>query len=278
MPFRGTLPALLVLAGTLATAPAVAQTDAPADAADAAPLPAAFSLADALSFDPAALSKAPPKPLHHPSLYDKTGLDISRDDKPDGSSTVTLKKALPIDWETKVGADIAAAPPSTFGRGQPLPGGVNACNSGAAWASLGVPNLASIDARLDPNIDQSTLGTTLRHAMPIGGKLSLTLQETLSVTDTFNARRPANPAPRAGRRRDRSSQFWGSENRLKFDILPTRTSLAAGIVTSSIDPVTHNTFSADQKLYGPLHLTTALNDIGQPSANKSITASVKLNW
>lgn len=274
MPFRGTLPALLVLAGTLATAPAVAQTDAPADAADAAPLPAAFSLADALSFDPAALSKAPPKPLHHPSLYDKTGLDISRDDKPDGSSTVTLKKALPIDWETKVGADIAAAPPSTFGRGQPLPGGVNAYNSGAAWASLGVPNLASIDARLDPNIDQSTLGTTLRHAMPIGGKLSLTLQETLSFTDTFNAAGgksgvAAAPGP---------LQFWGSENRLKFDILPTRTSLAAGIVTSSIDPVTHNTFSADQKLYGPLHLTTALNDIGQPSANKSITASVKLNW
>jgi hypothetical protein len=40
----------------------------------------------------------------------------------------------------------------------------------------------------------------------------------------------------------------------------------------------HDTLSADQKLFGPLHVTTAVSDIGQPVTNKSVTAGFKLNW
>ena len=65
---------------------------------------------------------------------------------------------------------------------------------------------------------------------------------------------------------------------MKFDILSTGTTLGAGITTASNDPVTHNTLSADQKLYGPLHVTTAVTDLGQPTASKSISARFKLNW
>jgi hypothetical protein len=36
--------------------------------------------------------------------------------------------------------------------------------------------------------------------------------------------------------------------------------------------------SAEQKLYGPLHVTTAVTDLGQTTSNKSITAGFKLNW
>jgi peroxiredoxin Q/BCP len=48
--------------------------------------------------------------------------------------------------------------------------------------------------------------------------------------------------------------------------------------TASNDPVTHNTFSAEQKLYGPLQVTTAISDFGQPTSSKSITAGFKLHW
>ena len=61
-------------------------------------------------------------------------------------------------------------------------------------------------------------------------------------------------------------------------ISPTGTTLAAGITTASNDPVTHNTLSADQKLFGPLHVTTAVSDIGEPTSKKSITAGFKLTW
>ena len=191
--------------------------------------------------------------------------------KPDGSSTLTLKNPLSAGWETKVGADVAPAAPPVYQPGQPLPGAGSAYNSGAAWATLGMPNLASFDARLDPNIDQSKLGTTLQRSLPLGGHLSLTLQETLSLTDSFAGQTAGLPV--AG-----PPQSWGRENRVKFDILSTGTSLGAGVITSSIDPVTHHTFSADQKVYGPLHVTTAVNDIGQPTASKSLSAAFKLNW
>ena len=61
-------------------------------------------------------------------------------------------------------------------------------------------------------------------------------------------------------------------------MLSTGTTLAAGLTSTSTDPVTHNKLSAEQKLYGPLHVTTAVSDLGQPVPNKSITAGFKLNW
>ena len=64
----------------------------------------------------------------------------------------------------------------------------------------------------------------------------------------------------------------------KVDYLPTGTSFGAKVATNSTDPVTHNQFVAEQKVYGPLNVTTAVTDIGQTSASKSITARFKLNW
>jgi hypothetical protein len=73
-------------------------------------------------------------------------------------------------------------------------------------------------------------------------------------------------------------QVFGNEKSVKFNILPTGTTLGAGVATASNDPVTHNTLSAEQKLYGPLQVTTAVTDVGQTTTNKSITAGFKLNW
>jgi hypothetical protein len=75
-----------------------------------------------------------------------------------------------------------------------------------------------------------------------------------------------------------ASQVFGNEKAVKFNVLPTGTTFGAGLATASNDPVTHNTFSAEQKLYGPLHVTTAVTDVGQSTSNKSITAGFKLNW
>ena len=36
--------------------------------------------------------------------------------------------------------------------------------------------------------------------------------------------------------------------------------------------------SAEQKLYGPLQVTTAVTDFGQTSSSKSISAGFKLHW
>ena len=160
---------------------------------------------------------------------------------------------------------------------------ISVASSGAAWASVGVvPSFATVDARVDPTNDQGRVGTTLKHSMPVGSRFAVTVQNTYSVTETFSATSSAPqdipmmsvPTPTGVT----TPQVWGSEKAAKFDILSTGTSFGAKLANNSADPVTHNQFSAEQKIYGPLNVTTAVTDVGQTTASKSITARFKLNW
>lgn len=247
------------------------------------------ALARALTFDPEAGGGAA-RQLRLPALPKPAGLAVSRNDNADGSGTVAVKQPLPLDFDSAplnadVGADVALAapPPTTFQPGRPLPGSApDDAGSSAAWGSLGMADLASLDARADPTHEQGTLAGTLKHSIPVGKEFSLTLAGRYSVTQTLGASAaptasaaPATPpaaiaAPQA--------QVWDSAKSVKFDVRATGTSFGAGFTTASNDPVTHNTLSADQKLLGPLHVTTAVNDLGEASESKSITAGFKLNW
>ena len=292
--------ALIVAACAFVATPAAAQeatapdlSAAPPDSADAQAEPPltpeeATALGNALSSDPTNLADATPvKPLHLPSLGDVGKIDANHGDKPDAPSTLVMQRPLAGDWQAKVGGDVNLATPTdgaALSRPLPLAGNGQDCgDSGAAWASVGFSDLASVDARVDPGSDQGKLGTTLKRAFPIGKTISVTLQDTYSVTQTVGTPAAAPPdvplmtAP-VGAPPTVTPQIWGNQEAVKFDLQTTGTSFGAGITTASNDPVTHNTFSADQKLYGPLHVTTAVTDVGQPTSSKSITAGLKLNW
>jgi len=279
------------LAQEQAQAPAQEQAQdlagSPADATTT-PLSAEDSaaLGNALMFDPAVLATTmPSKPLRLPSLSDPRALDVSHSDKPDGSRALAIKKPLLADptWDARVGADVGirSRADDVYRQGK-LPVVRDAGDSGAAWASVGVQNLATVDARVDPANDQGKIGTTIKHSIPLGKNYAVTLQNTYSVTETLSASTSApgdlplmaTPAPSAAP----ATQVWGNEKLAKFDLLSTGTTLAAGLNSVSTDPVTHNKFSAEQKIYGPLRVTTAVSDLGQPVPTKSITAGFKLNW
>jgi hypothetical protein len=226
------------------------------------------------------------KTLRTPSLKSTKNFDMSRTDRPDGSSNIVLKQPLPIDWDAKVGADLGlrAAPSITYTPDPWMSGSRDQRGSGAAWASVGlVPNLATVDARVDPSNDQGRVGTTFKHTMPVGSRFSVTLQNTYSVTETFSALSATAPSDFPMMSVPVPSglptpQVWGSEKAAKFDYLPTGTSFGAKVATNSTDPVTHNQLTAEQRIYGPLNVTTAVTDFGQTSASKSISARFKLNW
>ncbi len=288
---RASAPCALWMIGMLVLArpPAFAQDaeqaaeTAGAELAPEAPLTPEESalLGNVLVFDPAALATPPKKPLRLPGTSDKS-YEIKRTEKPDGSSTIVVKQPLPTGWDNSVGADLA---PSNTGASaaydRPLTRTREDFGTGAAWASVGVANIASVDARLDPKNEQGKLGGTLKHSIPFGGRFAVTVQDTYSVTETMAQPTgptdmplmalPANPTPL-------SPQVFGNEKAVKFNILPTGTTLGAGVTTASNDPVTHNTLRAEQKLYGPLQVTTAVTDFGQTTSNKSITAGFKLHW
>jgi len=197
----------------------------------------------------------------------------------------SLKQPLPADWDAKLGADlsVAVAPALTYQPDRQLPASQNLVNStGAAWASVGVvDNFASLDARLDGGRDQSQIGTTLQHSVPFGSRFSLTLRdrfalsENLGTPDAAPAGLPVMALPQVAAAPE---QVWSNQRDVRFNILPTGTTLAAGLTSSNTDPVTHNSFSADQQFYGPLHVTTTVTDIGQTTANKSVKAAFKLTW
>jgi hypothetical protein len=237
-------------------------------------------LGNALVFDPAALATPPKKPLRLPGVSDQD-FDITRTEKPDGSSTVVVKQPLQTEWSNSAGADLGP----TSGRSafdHPLLTTGDSSPSGAAWASIGVANFGSVDARVDPFNEQGKVGTTLKQSIPFRGRFAVTLQSTYSVTETLGqpATGPTDmpfmtlpTAAAAG-----SSQVFGNERSVKFNILPTGTTLGAGLTSVRNDPITHNTFSAEQKLSGPLQVTTAVTDFGQATSSKSISAGFKVHW
>jgi hypothetical protein len=265
--------------GALALVAVPASAQESTEAASLTPEDSAL-LANALVFDPAALATAPKKPLRLPG-YRNSEYDITRTQKVDGSTTVVVKQPVQTEWSNSVGADLASSNPAAY----PLPLPTernNGMPAGAAWASVGVPNLASVDARVDPTNEQGKVGTTIKHSIPFGSRFAVTVQGTYSVTEMLGQPSPTPgdlplmALPPSGS--PAAQQVFGNEKAVKFNILPTGTTLGAGFATASNDPVTHNTFSADQKLYGPLHVTTAVTDVGQTTSNKSVTAGFKLNW
>lgn len=228
---------------------------------------------NALSDDAFASGRA--QPLKRPrrgNLYIPRKLDVARTDRPDGGSTVTLKQPLPTNWDAKVGADLGFAgngPDSLRPPPVVLTPPRDDSGVGAAWASVDVASLATVDARIDPNKDQSLIGTTVTRSVPLGGSFAVTLQSRAAVTESYGqtaADAAADP------------RVWSRANTAKFNILPTGTTLAAGLSSSSTDPVTHNSLSAEQKLYGGLNVSTAVNDIGETSESRSVSARFKLNW
>ena len=270
----------LWMVGALAFVATPASAQESMDVAPLTPEESAL-LANALVFDPGVLATPPKKPLRIPG-YRNSAYDITRTQKVDGSTTVVVKQPLHTEWSNSVGADLAPSRPAVYP--PPLPTERNnGLPAGAAWASVGVPNLASLDARVDPANEQGKVGTTLKHSIPFGSRFAVTVQGTYSVTEMLGqpssgpgdlplmALPPPGGTPAA-------QQVFGNEKAVKFNILPTGTTLGAGFATASNDPVTHNTFIADQKLYGPLHVTTAVTDVGQTTSSKSVTAGFKLNW
>lgn len=271
----------------LAAVPAMAQE--PARGAydlippDAKPLTAEESakLAAALQFDPTASASQSTRSLKQYSLPQPAGVGVTRNAGEDGASTYTVKRDLPT-LNASVGADLGtgADPVPYYEPDRPISPADR--NTGAAWASVDVIDGASLNGRVDPSADQGRLATTLHHSVPIGSKLSLTLQNSGGITDSLgsSATAPAGlPMMTLPQNTDAgATQTWDDQPSVKVDVLSTGTSFSAGLARTSTDPVTHNNIAADQQVYGPLHVSTAISDVGETSESKSITAGLKFNW
>ncbi|HWK93948.1 MAG TPA: hypothetical protein VNR39_00860 [Pseudolabrys sp.] len=213
-------------------------------------------------------------------------LEVSRNKHSDGLSTVVFNKPIAPDagpWKARVGADLGMAPDANSGwtPDNPLRVQRSARSANAAWASVDVHELATVDARVNPAGEQGVLATTLKRSMPIGSHLSMTVQSRTSMTETFGRGMTTFDIPMMALPSSDgtiASRVWGQENSARFNILATGTTFGAGVSSSSTDPVTHNTLMAEQKLYGPLSVSTSIYDVGKEGESRSVRARAKFNW
>ena len=258
-------------AGMLMSASTLAQTAAP---------PADDAAADAQAYDPAeqpdfsALNdptpdvrvRGAPGGPRAPSGPDTIG---NRNEKADGSISVSAGQRLPIDWDTKIGVDVAAPaqlPDAFAGQAQ---------DRGSGWANVAVPaaqlglDKATIDARIDPNADQGRLSTALSRSVPIGDGMSVTLQNGYAVTQSLaNPNGVGTPA----------AHVLSGDGAVRLEF-PTATALSAGARMSSSDERLLPSVSAEQKLFdSPLSVTGSISQRPTGETDRSIMAGFKKSW
>lgn len=199
----------------------------------------------------------------------------SRTEKSDGSVALTIGRRLPTEWDAKFGMDAKLAPEPSSIPAHTTPHSTPADRSSSTvWGSMTGPAVApflfdktAIDARLDPGNEKGEVAATLSRTVPLGEDVSVTLQDKYSVTQSITT-----PSQLAG------TPTWQSDRSVRLNIAPTSTTLSAGIVTTSTDNLRHNRFSAEQRIFGPLNVTTSVTDPGSATSSKSITAGFKHTW
>jgi hypothetical protein len=227
------------------------------------------------SSDAAPAELSPDAPLD-PSMPE---LDLSTPE-PDpgklGHIHPSTGKASAADWSGKVGVDYTkpAIPAATF---QPEPltaGAVPDQSTGVAWATVTAPGMqaplgwdqTSIETRIDPSQERSKLGTTLSRAVPLGDDVALTWQNGISMTHSL---------PNASGQ----AHGWASSQALRFNFLPTDTSVSLGADISSSDDKWLRTLSAEQKLLGgPFSVTGSVSETAAGEFSKSLRAGFKRSW
>ena len=124
----------------------------------------------------------------------------------------------------------------------------------------------SIETRVDPSQQQSKVGTTLSRSVPVGENVTATLQNGLAVT---------SPLPNA----TTHNHDWTSNQSLRFNVLPTDTSVSLGANNSSADEKWLPSLSAEQKLFGgPFSVTGSVSETPTGETSKSLTAGFKRQW
>jgi hypothetical protein len=143
-------------------------------------------------------------------------------------------------------------------------------------APLGLDK-ATIDARVDPNADQGKLSTALTRSVPIGGGMSLTLQNGYAVTQSLASPGGIASAPSTSAAAPPTHVFSGDGGvRLEF---PSATALSAGAKMSSTDERLLPSVSAEQKLFdSPFSVTGTISERPTGVTDRSITAGFKRSW
>jgi hypothetical protein len=150
-------------------------------------------------------------------------------------------------------------------------------SGGTAWAAVTAPGAGpvwdktALEARIDPNQDQSKLGTSISKQVPLGDQTSLTLSNRANMIQQGSVM----PVPGFAARPERS---YETEQSAKIDLTETGTSVTAGQTLSTTDDKRLRKVGAEQKLFGGVSISGSIGETAQGTTNKSVTAGYKKSW
>jgi hypothetical protein len=208
------------------------------------------------------------------------GMSWSDKNQTNGAASVSVKQSVSPVWDAKVGADMTVThEPTTMAEllaEKSSNGGSLPQSGGSAWASINAPGAGSIwdktavEARVDPNSEQSKLGTSISKQMPIGNDASLTLSNGYNVTQ-----QGVVPVPGISTHPTRN---YETDQTAKVDVTQTGTSFSAGQSISSTDDKWTRKVGAEQKITDGVSVSGAVGETAQGTTSKSVTATYKKSW
>jgi hypothetical protein len=207
-------------------------------------------------------------------------LTWSANDKPSGAA-VSVKQAVSPFLDTRIGADMTVVRQQPKTTSELLSdklanGGVEPQSSGTAWAAITAPGAGplwdktAVEARVDPNQEQTRFGTSLSKTVPLTEQYSLSLQNGYNVTQQGIVPVPGNGA--------RATRNYETDQSAKLSVFDTGTSVSVGQTMSSTDEKWLRKIGAEQKLFDGVNVSGSIGETGQGTISKSISAGFKRSW
>jgi hypothetical protein len=207
-------------------------------------------------------------------------LSWSGNAKPTGAA-VSVKQAVSPFLDTRIGADMTVVRQQPRTSSELLSdklanGGADPQSSGTAWAAITAPGAGplwdktALEARVDPNQEQTTLGTSLSKTVPLTEQTSLSLQNGYNVTQQGLVPVPGNGA--------HATRNYQTDQSAKLSVFDTGTSVSVGQTMSSTDEKWLRKIGAEQKLFDGVSVSGSIGETGQGTTSKSISAGFKRSW
>jgi hypothetical protein len=143
-------------------------------------------------------------------------------------------------------------------------------STGVAWAHVTAPQLpfgwdsASIDTQVDPLDDHGKISGTLSRSLALSDEIAVTLRNGYSTERALQGSSP---------------HTWASNQSLRFNLLPTDTTVSIDASLASGADRWLRSLSAEQKLFGgPISLSGSVSETSSGELSKSLRAGFKQNW
>ena len=234
-----------------------------------------------LAVDASTLSDRPPAKAQA-ARAGANGSDLtwSANDRSNGAA-VSVKQAVSPFLDTRIGADMTVVRQQPKTTSELLSdklanGGAEPHSSGTAWAAITAPgagplwDTTAVEARVDPNQEQTRLGTSLSKTVPLTDQYGLSLRNGYNVTQQGIVPVPGN----AGR----ASRNYATDQSAKLSVFDTGTSVSVSQTLSSTDERWLRKVGAEQRLFDGVSVSGSIGETTQGATSKSISAGFKRSW